>query len=59
MTPGWVQVECPICHVQQPAPLSLELGEVDYDKNELPVQVKADLRSVNAHVETCKRRHGQ
>jgi hypothetical protein len=36
-----------------------ELGDVDYTANTLPVLVRADMQNVNAHVATCKRRHGQ
>jgi hypothetical protein len=59
MMPGWIQVPCPVCRVDQPAALKLQLGPVDYTANSVAVTVQADMTNVNAHVETCKRRHGQ
>jgi hypothetical protein len=59
MTSGWIQVTCPVCHVDQPARLRFKLGETDHTANAVAVSVEADMTNVNAHVEACKRGHGQ
>jgi hypothetical protein len=53
---GFVQVRCPSCQVDQPARLAIIPEKCDdFTRSNLTATLRIDMRSVNAHVEACRK----
>lgn len=54
-----LMIECPYCHVQQPAGVTA-VADVDLARDDLPdvvpVTQTADLRPAKTHAQTCRSR---
>jgi len=47
---GSVAVNCPVCSVPLEIPVTVALGSVDYDKNEMALSAQGDPTAANEHV---------
>lgn len=58
MGAGYVQVRCPACNVDQPAKLAIVVDTSDdFTRPTVAATMSVDMRSVNAHVEACRKRN--